>query len=183
MVLNCIYITLIFWLSISVVHAQFGFEFAPDVPVLQGGQPMDFPWAGGLNNAQISDFDFDFDGDLDLFIFDRSRDNIRVLIQENGMGGPYYRYQHGTRAFFPDDVRYRAQLVDYDADGRKDLFTYGIGGLKVYRNVGDAMNGLQWELITDLLYSQYVSNYTNLYVSSTDIPAIIDVDLMVISIF
>jgi len=176
MVLNRIYITLIFWLSIAVAHAQFGFEFAPDVPVLQSGQPMDFPWAGGLNNAQISDFDFDFDGDLDLFIFDRSRDNIRVLIQENGMGGPYYRYQHGTRAFFPDDVRYRAQLIDYDADGRKDLFTYGIGGLKVYRNVGDAMNGLQWELITDLLYSQYVSNYTNLYVSSTDIPAIIDVD-------
>lgn len=157
------------------VHAQFGFEFDNSVPVKRNGQTIPNAWGGGLNYPQISDFDYDFDGDLDLFIFDRSNDNIRVYSQENN-GQPYYELVYNSANLFPSDLRYRAAMVDYDNDGRKDLWTYGIGGLKIYRNVGDAGNGLQWELITDLLYSEYVNGQSQLYVSSSDIPAIIDVD-------
>lgn len=159
-------------LFVPVTYSQFGFEFDGSLPVIRNSQQLENPWAGGLNYVQVWDIDYDFDGDLDLFIFDRSHDNIRVLINED----TYYRYEHNAKDKFPADVRYRAQLIDYDADGRKDLFTYGIGGMMIYRNVGDASYGLQWELITDLLYSQYTSGFSQLYVSSTDIPAIADID-------
>lgn len=165
-----------FWLCSTELFAQFNFDYDNSIPVIRSGQPLKNAWEGGFNCAQVSDFDFDFDGDLDLFIFDRSRDNIRVLVQEQNMGVPYYRMFYNAKLYFPDDLFYRAQLVDYDNDGRKDIFTYGIGGLKVYRNTGSAMSGPQWELVSDLVYSQYPTIYTNLYVSSADIPAIVDVD-------
>ena len=173
----CKYIAFVFALTtISGVSAQFGFEYAPTIPVSRSSSYLENAWGGGFNYTQVADFDYDFDGDKDLFMFDRSSNNIRVLVQEDNAGTPYYRTDFYAKNFFPSDLRYRATLVDYDNDGRKDIFTYGIGGLKVYRNIGDATNGLQWELMDDLIYSQYPSTYTNLYVSSTDIPAIIDVD-------
>ena len=165
-----------FVFGIHLSKAQYGFEYDPSIPVIKSGQPLKNAWGGGLNNAQISDFDFDFDGDLDLLIFDRSRDNIRVLVQEDNMGTPYYRYFHNAKLYFPSDLYYRVQLVDYNNDGKKDIFTYGIGGIKVYKNTGSFSIGPQWELVSDLLYSQYPSLYSNLYVSSSDIPAIVDVD-------
>lgn len=155
--------------------AQFGFEFDNTIPVVRGGQPISNAWGGGLNYPQFSDFDYDFDGDMDLFVFDRSNDNVRVYSQEND-GQPYYEMVYNAADMFPSDMRYRATLVDYDSDGRKDLWTYGIGGLKIYRNVGDVSNGLQWELVTNLLQSEYINGTSQLYVSSADIPAIIDVD-------
>lgn len=160
----------------KLAFSQFGFQYSPDIKVVRNGDTLLNPWSGGLNYPQFSDFDFDFDGDLDLFIFDRSSNNIIVLTQESGPNGPFYQNFYKASDYFPTDIRYRATLVDYDNDGRKDLFTYGIGGMKVYRNTGDLANGLQWELISNLLYSQYPNNYTNLYVSSSDIPAIVDVD-------
>lgn len=158
------------------LNAQLGFLRDDNIVVKRNGNTLENPWAGGLNYIQISDFDFDFDGDLDLFVFDRSRDNIRVFEQVIIGGSPRYIIKHDVQNQFPDDLRYRATMVDYDNDGKKDLFTYGIGGLKVYRNVGDAVNGIQWELFKDLVYSQYPNNYSNLFVSNSDIPAIVDVD-------
>lgn len=157
-------------------QAQFLFDYNTSLPVKVGGSALENPWSGGLNNAQFSDIDFDFDGDMDLFVFDRSSDNIRVFKQEGTGPSAHYELAYDAKAWFPTDLRYRATMVDYDNDGRNDLFTYGIGGLKIYRNVGSITSGLQWELITDLLYTEYLSTYTNLYVSSSDIPSIVDVD-------
>lgn len=156
--------------------AQFGFEYDPSIPVIRNGVPLIMPWAGGLNYTQVSDFDYDFDGDMDLLLFDRSNNNLRVLTQENSGGQPYYQLAYNAVNNFPADIRYRGMMVDYDGDGRKDLWTYGISGIKVYRNVGDATNGLQWILASDLVYTQYTNGSSQLYVSSSDVPAIIDVD-------
>lgn len=166
------------WTFLSAsVYCQLGFEYDASIPVFKSGIQMQNPWAGGINYAQVSDLDFDFDGDMDLFIFDRSSNNIRIYIHENDGSGPYYRFEYAAENLFPDDIRYRAALVDYDGDGKKDLFSAGVGGMKVHRNIGNATDGLQWEVAKELLYTQYPSIYTNLYVSSSDIPAIVDVDL------
>lgn len=158
------------------LHAQFKFDYDPSIPVKIGNDTLLFPWAGGLNYAQISSIDFDFDGDLDLFVFDRSKDNIRLFetIENNGVKS--YKPVINGKLFFPSDLKNRVALVDYDLDGKKDIFTYGIGGVKVYKNMGNPAQGLQWQLISELLYSNYFGNETNLYVSSSDIPAYIDVD-------
>jgi len=171
------YISFFFLLTLQTfVSAQLSFEYNPNVPVVVNSINLENPWAGGLNYAQFSDFDFDFDGDLDLYVFDRSSNNIRVYLQEGTGINRHYEFLYNAAQYFPADIRYRSTLVDFDNDGKKDLFSYGIGGLTVYRNVGNAIDGLQWELFDDLLYSQYVNGYSNLYVSSSDIPAIIDVD-------
>lgn len=158
------------------LKAQFNFEYSDSIVVKIGADTSKLAWAGGLNYVQFSDFDFDFDGDLDLFVFDRSSDNIRVFLQEIIGGVKQYKLKYNAQTSFPSDIRYRAMMVDYDNDGRKDLFVYGIGGIKVYRNVGDITNGIQWVVAKDLLYSDYWGSNLNLYVSSSDIPALVDVE-------
>lgn len=166
-------LTLIFSVPLS---AQFNFEYNDSINVFNGGNELNLAWSGGQNYAQFSDFDFDFDGDMDLFVFDRSSDNCKVYIQENINGNKFYKLNYNAHLFFPSDVKYRATLVDYNQDGKKDLFAYGIGGIKVYKNTGDAANGLSWQLAKNLLYSNYWGANLNLYVSSADIPAIVDVE-------
>jgi hypothetical protein len=156
--------------------AQFQFDYNDQLTVKIGNDTLRNAWAGGLNYTQISDFDFDFDGDMDLFIFDRSSNNIRVFTQEGTGSNKHYEFVYDAKSQFPHGLRYRSTLVDYDQDGRKDLFTYGIAGIKVYRNVGDAVSGLQWELVSDLLQTVVPNGNQHLYVSSSDIPAIVDVD-------
>jgi len=175
-ILSFFSITICFLLIQKEATAQFGFEYDDSPIVLEGSNQLDLAWAGGLNYVQISDFDYDLDGDLDLFLFDRSKNNIRVYTQELSGSTKFYKLAYNAAQYFPNDVIYRATLVDYDNDGKKDLFTYGIGGLKVYRNISTPVSGLQWELFKEIIYSDYPNLYTNLYVSSSDIPAIIDVD-------
>ena len=158
------------------MKAQFNFEYSDSIVVKIGSDTSKLAWSGGLNYVQFSDFDYDFDGDLDLFVFDRSSDNIRVFLQETIAGVKQYKLKYNAQTSFPSDIRYRAMMADYDNDGRKDLFVYGIGGIKVYRNVGDITNGIQWVIAKNLLYSDYWGSNLNLYVSSSDIPAIVDVE-------
>jgi hypothetical protein len=169
-------ILIVFILGISKFQAQFKFDYKDSIKVSLAGTEFKLPWFGGLNYAQFSEIDFDFDGDQDLFIFDRSRDNIRLLeqIEENSI--KKYKQVHSASTLFPEDLRYRVALVDFNLDGKNDIFTYGIGGVKVFKNTGNVFTGLSWELVTDLLYSDYNGDYNNLYVSSSDIPAYVDVD-------
>lgn len=153
-----------------------GFEYNATIPVKIGGTTLKNPWAGGLNYGQFSTIDYDFDGDLDLIVFDRSGDEFILYEQLNIAGTPSYRFVYNSAHLFPPDCLYRTAFVDYDNDGRKDCFTYGIGGVKVYRNIGSASTGLQWQLITPILMSDYVGSYENLYVSASDIPAYVDID-------
>jgi hypothetical protein len=165
------------FLLVNFGFAQFGFIYNDSIQVKKGVNTLDFPWAGGLNHAQFSTIDVNFDGLEDLFIFDRSTNQIRVFKTVVNNGVKSYKYLYNSRDLFPEDIRYRAAMVDFNGDGKKDIFTYGIGGVKVYRNSGDATNGLQWVLEKERLKSIYSNgNYSNLYVSSIDIPAFIDID-------
>ncbi|WP_159038603.1 T9SS type A sorting domain-containing protein [Brumimicrobium mesophilum] len=165
------------FLFVNFSHAQFGFIFSDSIQVKKGGNTLEFPWAGGLNHAQFSTIDVDFDGMEDLFIFDRSANQIRIFKTVLLNGVKSYQYLNNTRDLFPKDIRYKATMVDFNGDGKKDIFTYGIGGVKVYRNIGNAAIGLQWILEKSVLQSIYSNgNLSNLYVSSIDIPAFTDVD-------
>lgn len=153
-----------------------GFEYDPGLVAKIGTDTLEQAWAGGLNFVQFSDIDIDYDGDMDLFVFDRSGDEISVFLTDIVNGNPTYHYLYGGWQLFPPDVRYRAALVDYDHDGKNDIFTYGIGGVKVYRNVGNASTGVQWTVAKPLLMTDYLGDYSNLYISSSDIPAYVDVE-------
>lgn len=159
------------------IRAQFGFQYDPSIPVYHGTDSLKKAWDGGLNHPQFGAIDIDFDGVDDLFIFDRSSNQIRVYLTKfDTNGDPYYAYEHDGHKYFPPNIRFRAALVDYDLDGRPDLFVYAIGGVKVYRNVGNPADGLQWEVAYEILESVYTAGKSNLFVSSIDIPAFFDVD-------
>jgi hypothetical protein len=156
--------------------AQFQFNFNDSIEVYRTNSALKYPWAGGLNYAQFSEIDYDYDGDMDLLVFDRSNDQMRVFEQKIEGGVSFYKLDPLAYLEFPEQIRYRVFSIDYNGDGKNDLFTYGIGGIKVFKNVGSPQLGLQWELAKDLLYSDYTGANLNLYVSSSDIPAIVDVD-------
>jgi len=173
--------SLIISLTIGFSHTAFtqtylGFEFDPSIVVKVGNDTLEHPWAGGLNFVQFSDIDIDYDGDMDLFVFDRSGDEVAVFTTEMINGTPTYHYLYGGANLFPSDIRYRATLVDYNQDGKNDLFTYGIGGVRVFKNVGNAVSGLIWEVAKPLLETDYIGDFNNLYISSSDIPAFVDVE-------
>jgi hypothetical protein len=157
-------------------YAQYQFEYDGSIPVFKNAEEISLPWAGGLSYTQFSDIDIDFDGDMDLFMFDISSNNIRVFLHEFDGSNHFYKPLNRAKDYFPQNILYRATMVDYDMDGRKDLWTYTLGGLRVYRNVGDASNGIQWELAKETVYSDYAIGNQALFVSAFDIPAIEDID-------
>lgn len=171
-----ILITLIGFYNSILCQTYLGFEYNPNIPVKVGSTTLKNPWAGGINYGQFSSIDYNFDGLEDLVIFDRSGDEFVLMEHVVNASVHNYQYVYKGYLYFPPECKYRSAFVDYDSDGKKDLFTYGIGGIKVYRNIGNASLGLQWQLITDILQTDYVGDISNLYVSASDIPAYSDID-------
>ncbi|WP_341902471.1 T9SS type A sorting domain-containing protein [Fluviicola taffensis] len=171
-----ILITFLGFYNSILSQTYLGFEYNPNIPVKVGSTTLQNPWAGGINYGQFSTIDYNFDGLDDLVIFDRSGDEFVLMEHVINASVHSYKYVYKGFDYFPTDCKYRSAFVDYDSDGKKDLFTYGIGGIKVYRNIGNASLGLQWQLITDILQTDYVGNISNLYVSASDIPAYSDID-------
>ena len=163
--------------SFNFSFGQFSFNYSDSLQIIKNGTPLSLAWSGGLNYSQFSEIDFDYDGDMDLLVFDRSNDQIRLFENKEINGTRSYVYNPIGQSLFPSDLRYRLAAVDYNQDGKNDLFAYGIGGIKVFKNTGNSTSGLQWTLVKNLLYSDNWGTMLNLYVSSADIPAIVDVDL------
>ncbi len=170
------YILLLLLFFCAEVNAQFQFNFNDSILVFKNGSYLNLAWSGGHNNAQFSEIDYDYDGDNDLFVFDRSHDQVRLYRHEVANVQHYYVSDPAAFLRFPPGLRYRAYCADYDQDGKNDLFCYTIGGLRVYKNIGNAAIGLQWEQYSNYITSNYNGPQLNLYISSADIPAIVDVE-------
>ncbi len=155
----------------SSLFAQSNFSRWDSIPVVIAGDTLKYPWAGGLNNPQFSDIDLNGDGILDLFVFDRSGNRVVTFL--NGGTPSTIDYQHAPeyQTKFPE-LRGWALLVDYNGDGKKDIFTSAYTGVKVYRNDYTIVNGLQFTLMDTLLRADGFL----IFISEWDIPAIKDVD-------
>lgn len=162
--------------TVSTAQTNLSFAYDPTIPVSVNGAPLTNPWAGGINYGQFSSLDYDYDGDDDLVVFDRSYNQFLLYKAVNNGGVLTYQYVFNAQQLFPADCDYRTTFIDYNQDGKNDIFTYGIGGIKVYKNIGNTSVGMQWQLIESVLFTNYLGSYTNLYVSAGDIPAIVDVE-------
>lgn len=181
MKLKFLFFSTCFFLLSLMANAQLYFNRTDTVIVqLANGIPLKNPWAGGLNFLQVSDIDLNYDGIMDLFVFDRTGNKISTFINGGTANTVDYKYDHSFVNKFPKLDSW-ALLRDYNCDGKMDIFTHTNLGIQVYKNDGDAVNGLHFTLAKHTLYAYYIdtnppSNYLNLYVTSTDIPAIYDVD-------
>jgi len=134
-------------------------------------------WTGGLNFAQFSNIDLNLDGIQDLFIFDKSGKNGTL----NGNKKIPFLFDPLENKFlyapeyinsFPELTDW-ALLVDYNQDGKSDIFTSYNSSIKLYTNI--STSDLQFEF-NKVITSDAGFGPINLYVSSSDLPAIIDVD-------
>lgn len=167
----------------AVSQAQLGFERDDSLPVTEDGEALSFPWAGGVNHAQVGNIDLNDDGILDLMVFDKMGDRIVTFLMDEDGGltiAPEYRHMfvnsHSGRSRLHDWVL----LHDFNCDGRSDVFTYNNGGMAVYRNDGNADTLVFTKMTSQLLSDYQPANpdvgVLNIYVSPIDLPAIVDVD-------
>jgi hypothetical protein len=157
------WVILVFCFAFHLKAQQISFDQITNLPV----SGLKNPWAGGFNSVQFFLIDLDGDAREDLVVFDRSAQHLKTFLR-NASGG--FTYSPGYQKRFPL-IENWMNLVDYDGDGKKDLFTSTPGGIQVYPNVN---NYFPKSLGT--LKSSGLNGLINMYVSATDIPAIADID-------
>jgi hypothetical protein len=140
---------------------------------LKSGMQLKYPWAGGLNSCQFCPIDLNLDGTMDLLIFDRHGNRKLPMINHGTPNTVDYSYAPEYAAKMPE-MHDWVMTADYDCDGKMDLLTYGMGGIRVFKNISDTV--LTFRLVTNLLESFYYNGYVGILVTSVDYPAIADID-------
>ena len=156
---------------------DFGFEQSSNVLVIEGSDTLLMPWSGGLNNGQFSNMDLDLDGTLDVIVFDKTGDRILPFLYNNSTDTYTFAPEYISK--FPERIEKWCISKDFDGDGKYDLFYHVSAGIGVSRNISTQASGLkfEWWINTPQIHSDYGSGQSsNLYVSSSDVPAIADVD-------
>jgi hypothetical protein len=146
------------------------------IPVNQNNKNISMPFGGGFDVPQFSACDLDFDGKKDIVIFDREGGKISCYLNKGITGQIGYDYAPQFAAKFPKKLIDWMLMVDYNGDGKEDIFTAIPGGVKIYKNTSTALNGISFSLVNGDVQADFGSFVTRLYSSPADIPAIIDAD-------
>jgi hypothetical protein len=150
------------------------YSYDESVMVIEGGNSVRNPWAGGFNSAQYSSMDLNNDGLEDLVVFERTSNRLTTFIVKIESGQKIYVHAPRYEKMFPAMISWLL-LVDYNKDGKKDIFTHANLGIMVYKNTSPS-DSITWQLMADPLNSKYSSYTSNIMVNVTDIPAIEDID-------
>ena len=137
---------------------------------------LKYPWAGGMNSVQFGELDIDRDGTMDLIAFDRHGMRKMCFINKGTPNNINYSLEQTYAELIPE-LNDWAIFVDYNGDGKSDIFTYSPGwaGMKVYKNISD--NILKFKLVVfPYLASFQGGGYVNLLVTNVDYPGIADID-------
>lgn len=174
----------IFLLILPVtLRAQFTYVIDQTIPVKDDqGNPLTLPWAGGLNAAHYNTMDLNGDGREDLVLFDRMADKILTFTTVENK----YQYSPEFENFFPEEITNWFLLRDYNCDGKKDIFTGDILGIKVYMNISSSGSPPAWEQflfhpggsgsLSKVLLTKGFSGKINLQLQFDDLPSITDAD-------
>ena len=173
------YIILIFYLFFCNKNiSQVNFNQSNSINVIENNSILENAWAGGLNFCQFSEVDLNLDGKKDILIFDRSGKNtinngnrivpmLYIEETENYVFAPEYIDN------FPQSLENWVLLVDYNQDGKEDIFTSTSNSIALFTNISSEI--LEFEF-TKILTTDSGFGATNLYVDGVDLPAIVDID-------
>lgn len=117
----------------------------------------------------FSEIDLDLDGVNDLFAFEKHGNSILTFLRR----GDGYEYAPEYAKRFPD-LHDWVILRDYNFDGKPDIFTYGLAGVRVFRNISDTR--LAFRLVTEQLQAYYYNGYVNIFASPDDYLIVDDID-------
>ncbi len=163
---------LFFCLKISL-FAQNKYVLMSNVNVVENGNILQFPFAGGLEQAQFLAADLNNDGTDDLIVFDRIDDRILTFLNDGIPNVMSYAYHPEYEENFPD-ISLWINVVDYNCDGIADMFSGLESGVQAYKGSYDANNQLIFELEKSAL--TYSDSNTPIDVIFEDIPDLIDVN-------
>lgn len=157
-------------------HAQFfRFESATGPAVIQNGYTLKEPWAGGLATPQFGEMDVNSDGLKDLIVFDRADETVQVWVRKIENGQQRLEFAPSYATLFPR-MRSWFQLLDFNQDGKIDLFTSSNGGAMVYQNVGTA-GSPQFVLRRPMLDAWWEFGFrASILIMNMDKPGIADFD-------
>jgi len=157
------------------------FEISND-PVFykKNGDVYSLALAGGLNAPHFSNIDFNNDGKQDLFVFDKEGNKVLVFVSQTTGNTIRYRYAPEYEGFFPKASEFM-RLVDYDDDGKPDLWMYNGQGVQIYRNTSTGVlnfTDMGTQLTQDNVSADATGNYTTRNFSHIKgcQPAIVDMD-------
>jgi hypothetical protein len=187
MIRTAITVLILTFFSLSA-KSQFGFQRIDSIDVYESAVFQKYAWAGGMDYCQFSNIDLNFDGIQDLFVFDRSNNKVLTFLQLNPTGTSNFVYAPQYESKFPEyNNIYNAYedeqflfswvlLVDYNCDGKKDIFASRSGGIKVFKNTGNSTDGLSFVQTSLRIKSLQWGSQQYVYVSSADLPGIKDID-------
>ncbi|WP_075351817.1 T9SS type A sorting domain-containing protein [Algoriphagus marinus] len=162
-----IYLVFLFLLSTGV-KAQENYNLKNDLSIDLSGEILTAPFAGGINSAQIQTIDLTGDGTEEWVIWDINSRQLQVFEKS----GDTFRHLPDLSYLFPADISGFLKLVDYDGDGKKDLFTATALGIKAYKNTSQG-NQLSWTIAQNFLR---LDGSGNIQVNNLDTPLIQDLD-------
>ena len=166
-----------------VSQAQFTYFLDQTIPVQDlNGDNLSLPWAGGLNAAQFNAMDLNGDGTDDLVLYDRMANKVITFVSTDNQYVPAPEFEN----LFPAEISNWLLLRDYNCDGKKDVFTGDVLGIKVYRNITSEAGRLEWAqhffstgfpgAKSSVVLTQGSNTKINLQLQFDDLPAISDVD-------
>jgi hypothetical protein len=174
-----------FLLAGFTAKSQLRYVIDQTIPIqdLQGNT-LNMPWGGGLNAAQYNTMDINNDNKEDLVLFDRMANKLITFLNENN---EHYIYAPEYETLFPSTVTNWLLLRDYNNDGKKDIFTGDVFGIKVFTNITAPDENLSWrqfsfysgfpnEPKSNVILTKGFSGKINLQIQFDDLPAIIDAD-------
>ena len=166
-------------LTTLILPAQPVHQLTNRIPVTKNGQSLAYAWSGGMNTPQFSDVDLNRDGIADLVVFHRDEHVFTTFLNHGQPSEIGYTYAPAYQALFDScQCREWALFVDYNGDGREDLFCGRVSGSNflVYENVPYGTDSMAFELRYDPLFVQSGNNQLWLFQVRSDLPAIVDVD-------
>lgn len=163
--------------------AQFQYTLDQSIPVFDlTNHQLAMPWAGGINAAQHNTLDLNGDSNADLVLFDRMANKVMTYLAT----GNHYLYAPDYEALFPKGIANWILLRDYNCDGKKDLFTSDVLGMRVYTNTTQPGGKLSWQPFyffvapkqpkSQVLLTKGFRDLINLQLQYDDLPSIMDAD-------
>ena len=180
--INVVFLLLCFlFLFAGNTYSQFFFESVKEegqaIQVTDESKKIfQYPWAGGMNSCQFGEVDMNMDGIKDLFVFDRQGDRVMTFVNGGTANTIDYEYAPQYIDNFPELYDW-AILVDYNMDGKEDIFTYSkdYPGIMVYKNISGTELDFALEVYPFITTFQG-GGYVNLYGTDVDYPGISDID-------
>jgi hypothetical protein len=152
-------------------HYKLGFARNQQIEVKKNAHTLSYSWAGGFNSVYFSEIDLNLDGISDFIAFEKHGNRILPFINIGTNTNPQFVYAPEYKHRFPN-LHDWVILKDFNNDGKADIFSYGLGSIRVFQNI--SKQELAFELVADPILANYYGNEINIFASPDDYLGIAD---------